>query len=47
MKFAGKWMELDNIFMSVVTQTHRNMDVDISHKVQDNNTTIHRPKETK
>jgi hypothetical protein len=46
-------MELENIILSQVTQTQKDMlgiwslDLDISHKVQDKDATIHRPKEPK
>ena len=51
LSFASKWMELENIILSEVNQTQRtyllctHLKVDISHKVQDTHTTIHRPKE--
>jgi hypothetical protein len=51
-KLVGKWMELGNI-LSEITQTQKNkhgiysLIVGISHKVEDNNTTILRPKKTK
>jgi len=44
MKSAGKWMELEAIILSEVTQTHihgRYSPVHNSHKVQDNHATIH------
>jgi hypothetical protein len=43
MKFSGRWMELENIILSEMTQRQKN----IGHKVQDNHATIHRHKETK
>jgi hypothetical protein len=51
MKFAGKWMELENIILS---ENQDQKDIHgmyslisgISHKVQNNHTTIHRPKES-
>jgi hypothetical protein len=49
--FSGKWMGLENIILSEVTQTHKDsyrcthLYVDISHNVQDNYATIYRPKE--
>jgi hypothetical protein len=53
MKFADKWLELENT-LSEVIQTQKDMHgstysliVDISHKVKDAHTTIHRPKEAK
>jgi hypothetical protein len=48
--FAGKWMELQNFIRSDVTQTQKDMhgiEDDTIHKVQDNYTTFHKPKETK
>ena len=52
MKFTGKWMELENIILSEVTQTQKKIhvlcsSVDISHKVQDTHAILHRPKEAK
>ena len=52
MKFAGKWMELEFIILREVTQTlkdthHMYSYVDISHKVLDNHTRIHRPQKGK
>lgn len=47
MKLAGKWIKLENIILSEITQTQKDTHVDISHKVQDNYVTIHRPKEGK
>ena len=52
MKFADKWIELENIILSEVTQTQKKMhvlcsSVDISHKVQDTHAILHRPKEAK
>jgi hypothetical protein len=45
MTFAGKWVELENIILSEVTQTLKGMDeVDISHKVHDNHAIIYRLK---
>ena len=52
MDFAGKWIELENIMLSEVTQTKKDMHVctthlivDIRHKVQNTPDTPHRPKE--
>jgi hypothetical protein len=51
MKFSGKWMELENIILSEVTQSQNNtcamysLIVDISPKAQNNQDTIHRPHE--
>ena len=51
MKFLGKWMELENIILSKVTQTHKNthgmhsLYVDISPKVHKTQDSIHRPHE--
>jgi hypothetical protein len=50
MNFAGKWMELENIMLSEVTQTQKDkcgrysFRVDISHKVQGDHAIINRPK---
>ena len=47
MNFSGKWVELEKIILSEVTQTQKvKPKVDISHKVQDNHATIHRLKNT-
>ena len=43
MDCAGKWMKLKIAILSEVAQSHLLMN--ISHKVQDSNATIHRPKE--
>jgi hypothetical protein len=49
-KFTGKWMELESVILSEVTQTQKDMHgmysllSGISHKIQDTHTTIHRPK---
>jgi len=45
MKFAGKWVELEKIILSEVTQIHKN-----NHglnSVQDNHATNHGPKDAK
>ena len=52
MKFAGKWMELENIMLSEITKIQNDIHslyllVDISHKVQDTYTTTHTPNEAK
>jgi hypothetical protein len=49
MNFTGKWIELENIILSEVIQTQRDvhLQVDICHKVQENHAIIHRPKEAK
>jgi hypothetical protein len=51
MKLAGKWMELENIILSEVTQTQNEVHIcthlEVSPKVQDTHTTIHSPKEAK
>jgi hypothetical protein len=55
MKSTGKWMELEKIVLSEVTQTQKDMHgthsliilVDISHKAQDTHDTLHRPKDAK
>ena len=50
-KFAGKWMELEKIILSEVTQAQKDkhdrysIKVNIDHKVKDNHAPIHRPKE--
>jgi hypothetical protein len=50
--FSGKKMELEKVILSKVTQTQKDRHsmyskVGISHKVQDNHATKHRPIETK
>ena len=35
MNFAGKWMGQENITLSEVTQTLNEMQVDLSHKLED------------
>jgi hypothetical protein len=53
MKFASKWMELENIILSEKIRTQKDMHgmysliVDISHKIQDIYAVIHRLKEAK
>ena len=53
MKFVGKWMELENLILSEVTRCKKtcyvctNLQVGISHKVQNKDATIYRPKENK
>ena len=45
MNFAGKWMELENIILSEVTQTQKDMHGMYSHisqVLQNNHDTIHR-----
>jgi len=50
-KFIGKWMELENIILSEVTQSQKNthgmhsLYVDISPNAQITQDTIHRPYE--
>ena len=47
MKFLGKWMELENIILSEVTQSQKNIhsmhSSDISLKAWNTQDTIHRP----
>jgi hypothetical protein len=48
MKFLGKWMELENIILSEVTQSQKNthgMHSLISPEAQNTQDTIHRPHE--
>ena len=51
MKFAGKWLELENIILSEVTQTQKDKHgiihscEDIRCKAKDNQATIHSPRE--
>ena len=54
MKFAVKWMKRENLILSGISHTQKHMcmvcaptEVNISHKVQDSHTTIHKPKEAK
>ena len=55
MDFKGKWMELENVILSEVTQTQKShayivcihLKLDISHKVQNNHAIINRHKEAK
>ena len=53
MKFAGKWMKLENIILSEVSQTQRtcmvcsHLEIDIGHKVQNIHITSHKCKEAK
>ena len=53
MNFAGKWMKLENIILTEVTQTQENILSIYSctsgyfHKIQDTHATLHRPKEGK
>ena len=53
MKFTVEWMKLENIILSEVScpkcpyMVCTHLKVDSSHIVQDDYTTIHRPKETK
>ena len=53
MKFADKWIQLETIILSEVTQTKEAMHVcthlqiNINHKVMDIHTTWHRPKNAK
>ena len=52
-KFADKWMELEKIILSVVTQTQKEKHgmyshkVNNNHKLQDNQAAIHRPMESR
>ena len=48
MNFAGKWMKLEVIILSEVTQSQKDMHrmYSLCHETQDNHATIHRPKET-
>ena len=48
LKFAGKWMGLENIILSEATQTQKekyNMSSIIRHKAKQNQPTIHNPRE--
>ena len=53
MKFAGKWIQLETIIQSEVTQTKKAMHVcthlqiNSNHKAMDIHTTLHRPKNAK
>ena len=53
MKFFSKWIKLENIILSDVTQSQKNthgmhsLIVDISPKAQNIQDTIHRPHEAK
>jgi hypothetical protein len=53
MNFAGKWMELETIILSEITQTQKDMHhmcsliSGYSHKAQNTHDTPHRPKKVK
>jgi hypothetical protein len=50
MKFAGKWMDLESITLSKVTQTQKDMDGTyslMSYKLKNTHTIIHRPNKAK
>ena len=53
MKFADKWIQLETIILTEVTQTKKAMQVcthlqiNISHKLMDSHTTLHRPQNAK
>ena len=53
MNFAGKWMYLENIILSEVTQYQSDMHdmysikLDITHKIQNSHYVLHRHKEAK
>ena len=47
MNFSGKWMKLKNSILTEVTKTQKDTHGMYSHKVQDNQITIHRYKEAK
>lgn len=53
MIFAGKWIQLETITPSDVSQTQKDIHVcthlqlNINHKVQNIHITLHRPRETK
>ena len=53
MNFAGKWIQLETLILSEITQTKKalhvfmHLQININYKIMDIHTTLHKPKDAK